>query len=334
MGRKLALRLAAAALLLVSAPAPAEPRDLRETRSLGYYQARGGLTLAGFAASGGAWLLFKDSRAGARWGSFGPDDLVERNFSGAAAALSDQLLLTTTGAPVALQMAHGLDVSAANATLIYAQAQSLGSLLTMSAKLIARRSRPYTQSRDPRAQAYARGAGSDAAMSFFSGHSSASFVGATAGSILYSARSDQLWLRHASWGVEHTLAGLTAQLRVCAGRHYRTDIWAGAAVGIGVGVLVPWLSDVDLARVRPSEVGVAAGAAALTMGLTEAVNFCGLLRGLGVRDVPRVLTPLEVPGEGASELAPSSKSQPPGVRWFVLPAAQPGAIGLQLVGEL
>ena len=329
------LGLVVAGLLSITSPSLAEPRALQHTQPLRYYQASGALLVAGFGLSGLGWLAFRDSPPGPSWGSFRPDDLVERNFSGAAAAFSDQLLFANLTLPLAFQMSHGLDVTAANASLIYAQAQSLNSLLAMTAKLSARRPRPYTHSRDPRVQQFARDVGPDASMSFFSGHSSASFTSATSGSILFAARSDVAWARYTHFGLGYTLAGVTAQLRVCAGRHYRSDIWTGMLVGVGVGVLVPWLHDVDLARVRKSELAVAASATVVTMGLTETFDFCGLMYRLGMRDVPRgVLAPVEVPGESEGGKKPPPVQTPAPSSWFIVPAVLDQGIGVQLYGEL
>lgn len=330
------LGLLVAGLLSIASPAAAEHRDLHQTQPLRYYQISGGLTLAGFGLSGLAYLAFRDSPPGSRWNSLHADDLVERNFSAAAAAVSDQLLVTSLALPLAVQMSHGVNVTVANAGLIYGQTQSLNSLLVMTAKLAARRPRPYTQSADPRVREFASNVGPDSTMSFFSGHSSSAFSAATAGSILYAARSELTWARYTYFGVGYTLAGLTAQLRVCAGRHYRTDIWTGAAVGLGVGVLVPWLNHVDLSRVRTPEIAVAGAATAITMGLSEAVGFCGLMVRLGLRDIPRkLLAPVEVPGESEGGMPPPKvpETRAPG-SWFVLPAIFGDGFGLQLQGEL
>ncbi len=326
--------------LLRSAPAAAEPRELSETQSARYYYATGGLTAAGFGLSGLGWLLFRDAPAGRAWGSFRPDDLVEQNFSAAAARLSDQLLVTSFSMPLVFEFSHGFDVTSANATLVHAQTQSLNSLLALTAKLAVRRPRPYTHSRDPRIQQFARDVGPDASMSFFSGHSSAAFSSATAGSILYSSRTELKWSRYTLWGLSHTVAGFTAQLRMCSGRHYRTDIWTGSVVGVGIGVLVPWLNGIDLSRVHDAEVVLAASAGLLTMGLTEALGFCELMQRIGLRDLPApdVLAPVDLPGEsegGVKRPAPErSQPPPPEARWFVLPAVLDGGVGVQFVGQL
>jgi hypothetical protein len=140
---------------------------------------------------------------------------------------------------------------------------------------------------------------------------------------LYAARTDEPYARHTLWGFEFLMAGITAQLRVSGGRHYRTDIWTGSAVGIGVGVLVPFLHHVDLSRIRGSELLVAGAATAVTMGMSEVVDFCKVLGALGLCANERDVT---VP------VAPGSDRQA-SVRYFVLPAAFYGGGGLELGGE-
>ncbi|MBX3186990.1 MAG: phosphatase PAP2 family protein [Labilithrix sp.] len=81
----------------------------------------------------------------------------------------------------------------------------------------------------------------DALRSFWSGHTATAFAAATSFAVSY-------WLRHPRdpwrWVV---LAGLesaalcTGLLKIRAGYHYPTDIAAGAAAGISIGVLVPML---------------------------------------------------------------------------------------------
>jgi membrane-associated phospholipid phosphatase len=317
--------LAAAITLLTAAPAAAhaDTKQLAEHRPRSYYALHLGLTVGVGAVTLTAESLFGNHGPGSYWGSFYPDDLVQLNFSQAAAGMSDRLLMLAVATPVFVQMGSGFDASMGNATLIYAEAHSLNLFLTATTKLIARRPRPYTHSPDPRIQEFSDSEGGDAYVSFFSGHSSASFTGATAGSILYAARTDEPYARHTLWGFEFLMAGMTAQLRVRGGRHYRTDIWTGSAVGIGVGVLVPFLHDVDLSRIRGSEVLVAGAAFGITMGMSEVIDFCKVLDVLNLCAGSRDVT---VP------VAPGSDRQA-GLRYFVLPAAFYGGGGLELTGE-
>lgn len=81
----------------------------------------------------------------------------------------------------------------------------------------------------------------DALRSFWSGHTATAFSAATSFAVSY-------WLRHPSdpwrWVVLATLesaALCTGLLKIRAGYHYPTDVLAGAAAGIGSGILVPAL---------------------------------------------------------------------------------------------
>lgn len=83
--------------------------------------------------------------------------------------------------------------------------------------------------------------GSDALRSFWSGHTATAFAAATSFAVSY-------WLRHPRdpwrWVVLASLesaALITGLLKIRAGYHYPTDIAAGAAAGVSVGVLVPML---------------------------------------------------------------------------------------------
>lgn len=82
---------------------------------------------------------------------------------------------------------------------------------------------------------------SDALASFWSGHTATAFAAATSFAVSY-------WLRHPRdpwrWVVLASLesaALVTGLLKIRAGYHYPSDIAAGAAAGISVGVLVPML---------------------------------------------------------------------------------------------
>lgn len=311
------------ALVLHASAALGEP--LSRKRSPAYYLVHSGATASGFALTRFAERAFGNHGPGPAWGrySFYPDDVVQLNFSQDAASASDRTLALAVLSPLLVQMSAGFETSMANASLVYAETQMISYFVTSTTKLIARRPRPYTHATEPRIQEFADSEGGDAYASFFSGHASAAFTAATAGSLLYSARTDELLARHTLWGLEFVLAGMTAQLRVRAGRHYRTDIWVGSAVGIGIGALIPILHQVDVSRVRGSELGVAAGATALTMVVSEFVQFCDLLNLLGACNFERNVTlPVATSDDREARL-----------RYLVAPAAYAGGGGLQLLGQ-
>lgn len=82
----------------------------------------------------------------------------------------------------------------------------------------------------------------DAALSFYSSHSSTAFAMATAYSTLLTLRHpDRPGLLVPVWLLSEGLALATALLRVEAGKHFYTDILTGAVVGAALGVAVPML---------------------------------------------------------------------------------------------
>jgi membrane-associated phospholipid phosphatase len=83
--------------------------------------------------------------------------------------------------------------------------------------------------------------------SFISGHTSMVVSALTAASMTYSARHGaSAW----PWLITGVFGTSVALERVAAGRHFYTDVIAGAGVGLAVGALVPWLHK------RRSESGV------------------------------------------------------------------------------
>jgi membrane-associated phospholipid phosphatase len=270
--------------LALSAPANAdtlEASPLDEEHSATYYGVHAGLTGAGFLGVLTLNLAIRNVHPGSDF-SFSPDEPVRLNFSPTADTLSDGLLIPVLATPVTVQVAQGLDTISLNATLIYAETHAANQLIGTLTKFGVRRPRPYTHSRDPRVRAFATQAGDEAYLSFFSAHSSSAHTAAMAGSLLYAMRSDELVSRHVLWGTEFALAGLTAGLRVRAGRHYRSDVWTGALVGSAIGLSVPALHGADLSRVRWSEWVTAGSLMAGGYLVTELVDFCALTDGSGL----------------------------------------------------
>lgn len=75
---------------------------------------------------------------------------------------------------------------------------------------------------------------------------------ATAYSRLFMKRHPDSPLVIPMWIGTYSLAGTTAVLRSVAGDHFWTDIIAGAVLGIGMGLLVPWMHETS----EPSGVAV------------------------------------------------------------------------------
>jgi len=81
----------------------------------------------------------------------------------------------------------------------------------------------------------------DWADSFFSGHASLSFAGATFASYTFCK-----YFPESSWRIpviagSYALALSTASMRILSGNHFMSDVITGAVFGSAVGFLVPWL---------------------------------------------------------------------------------------------
>lgn len=187
--------------------------------------------------------LIPVNEEGALWASevFPFDAAVHHQFSEAAGRWSDVTMMGATLAPFALKTGQGIDEEFGEFALLYTQAVGSAVLLARITKKVVQRPRPYAYSRHPLIEAYTKRQGEDAHQSFVSGHAALSFAAAVAGSHLFARATEDRPARAAVWGVQMALAAATANLRVRAGRHFYSDVLAGALVGAGAGVLVPWL---------------------------------------------------------------------------------------------
>lgn len=83
--------------------------------------------------------------------------------------------------------------------------------------------------------------GDDAYSSFFSGHTAAAFTAATfISKVMTDIHGDSIWTK-LLWGSSMTVAAMTGYARVKAGKHYPTDVIAGAVVGFAIGYMIPTL---------------------------------------------------------------------------------------------
>ena len=124
--------------------------------------------------------------------------------------------------------------------MLYAESLSLTFALTDMVKLAVRRPRPgaYIAAEN---NANFTNTSTDSALSFFSGHASmTAAVGATATYLAFtrSPHSARPWITLAAATVLTTFVSIE---RVRAGKHFPTDVLAGAVAGAGIGIIVPHL---------------------------------------------------------------------------------------------
>jgi len=170
------------------------------------------------------------------------DRSVIGNTSSQASAWSDRTRNASLVVPhvaSALELIVGGDTAqfARNSTLLW-ETLSVTSMFTNTVKRAVRRPRPYVY--DASTDAETRTA-NNATLSFFSGHTSSAFSMATAYSYLYTKDHPHSPLIAPIWLSTHALAASTAVLRGVAGKHFWTDVIAGAAAGSAIGLAVPSL---------------------------------------------------------------------------------------------
>ncbi len=170
----------------------------------------------------------------------------------AIATASDALLFTLAAYPVvvddiALSLIGDRNPAlAARLVAIDAQAYALMSLIMGITKIGSARERPYAYGADCQANPNAPECQEDDRnMSFFSGHASMAFTGASLACFhqqqipgLYGSRAAGL----AVCGSAMALATSTALFRVMSDKHWMTDVLTGAGVGLFSGWLLPWLT--------------------------------------------------------------------------------------------
>jgi undecaprenyl-diphosphatase len=147
--------------------------------------------------------------------------------------------------------------------VIYAEAIGTTWALTNLAKMAVRRPRPLAYQEQRRLeQVYGKTNApditeTDYSLSFFSGHAAITATISATASYLAFARSPDSprpWLTLAGGVIVTTVASVG---RVKSGKHFPTDVIAGAMVGAGVGVLVPHLHRQEAKERRPVWIGIA-----------------------------------------------------------------------------
>jgi membrane-associated phospholipid phosphatase len=132
-------------------------------------------------------------------------------------------------------------------SLMYLEVFLLAGTITDITKNSVQRIRPYAYNPKYPEAGYFKGTfdnktgNKDARRSFFSSDVSMAFSLATLTSIMFEDYYPQSSYRYCVWGATLGYASMAAYLRYASGWHYPTDIISGAAVGVFIGWMVPWL---------------------------------------------------------------------------------------------
>lgn len=158
-----------------------------------------------------------------------------------AAVASDVLVWSVGGAMLYADLWHGVTGPEHGGAarrpfledaLILSQAYLWNSGLNLHVRAARVHPRPFVYgSRAPEAERLK----GEAAGGFYSGHASAAFLGAVYVSTVYPLRHPEFEHRAWLWTGSLAAATATAGLRVAAGKHFPSDVVAGAAIGSLVG---------------------------------------------------------------------------------------------------
>ena len=164
---------------------------------------------------------------------FSPDRFAVHLSSRPASTASDIFMDASVGLPVVFFTRKTLKTD----LLMLAESNLLCEGITQLSKGLVQRPRPFAYRSDRAGKRLGR----DAFRSFISGHTSAAFNGAVLAGVVYSKRHPGSKGSRAVWVTGLTLAAATGACRVLAGKHFPTDVMAGAAAGVFTGWLIPQL---------------------------------------------------------------------------------------------
>lgn len=158
------------------------------------------------------------------------------NYSKNLAHLSDIGLYAFLSLPAGLFIDKTIRKDSQNILYLYFETVALAGVLTELTKVTVQRIRPYAFNPEVPVEMKRR---KDAKKSFFSGHTSLSFAGSIFFAKVYSDYYPDSRLKPFVWVACLSLASSVGYLRIKAGKHFPTDILAGALIGGLVGYYVP-----------------------------------------------------------------------------------------------
>jgi membrane-associated phospholipid phosphatase len=172
---------------------------------------------------------------------------IDRPFAGrwspGWSKASDYLLLGLGVAPIALLWVDAGSLNMLNDVIVIYQSTLIAAALSGLSSLSAGRGRPYVYG--TKAPVGTR-TGPEGALAFFSGHTSMAFALSTSTFWTLKRTHPMDALPWVVLGVGSAGASGVAVARVLAGRHFPTDVFAGAVVGLGIGTLIPMLHGIPV----------------------------------------------------------------------------------------
>ena len=188
----------------------------------------------------------------------GFDRSATKKWSPTASHASDVLVMTALVSPVVFSVVGTEQEDVATLGVMYAQTLALENGVVQLLKGTTERTRPYAYNDDPEVPEEKK-LRTSTRKSFPSGHASNAFAAAVFLGTTYSRLHPESSARKWVWAGSLAAASGVGYLRYRAGKHYPTDVIAGAAIGAAFGFLVPKLHETHAVYVIPSSGGVGLG---------------------------------------------------------------------------
>lgn len=157
--------------------------------------------------------------------------------SKAASIASDVFQYTSMISPALLFIDKNIRKDWKTVMPIWMETFALTSALTMFAKEMAKRKRPYVYSTYDNGNKYSK----DALSSMWSGHTSITAASTYFIAMVYADYHPDSRFKPLMWTGAALIPALTGLTRVKAGKHYWTDVIVGYAVGAFIGTMTPYL---------------------------------------------------------------------------------------------
>jgi len=187
------------------------------------------------------------------------------NHFAAAGTASDYLVYGLVAAPAGLLFERRIRDDWQTYFVMWAEALLLAGATVQLTKGLVGRTRPYVYNPDVPVEDKTS---IDARRSFYSSHTAFAFASAVFLSVTYSGYLPDSPGRPWIWAISLLAASTVGYLRYAAGEHFPTDILTGAALGVGIGYLVPVLHEVG-----PEDVSLTATGGSRSVAVSLVLRF-------------------------------------------------------------
>lgn len=165
------------------------------------------------------------------------DRWVTAHWSPTAGKWSDILRDISLLSPFALLTSDRIRDNAGTVGLMYVETLLLASAGSFLSKGIFRRTRPFVY--NPNVPMHLKAGNKEARRSFYSGHTTVAFASTFFLAKVYGDYYPNSGWKAAIWSGAVVISSATGLLRMLAGKHFLTDVLAGAAMGGLIGYGVP-----------------------------------------------------------------------------------------------